>query len=218
METGKSPMTTENLQQLIADLAQVQRRNEEERRLEMEERRLEMEERRLEMEERRRQTAKTDEQLQETGRFLREVGRQLGGLGDKFGSFTEGMAFPSMRKLLEERFHMNAIAPRFRVRRGGRTLELDVLAYSNADIDEVYVVEVKSHLREDGLEQIKNILRQFRDFFPEHADKKIYGILAAVDVSEEVRQKVLREGIYLARIHDEEFELDVPKDFNPRAF
>src|SRR3954452_318274 len=156
METGKSPMTTENLQQLIADLAQVQRRNEEERRLEMEERR-------LEMEERRRQTAKTDEQLQETGRFLREVGRQLGGLGDKFGSFTEGMAFPSMRKLLEERFHMNAIAPRFRVRRGGRTLELDVLAYSNADIDEVYVVEVKSHLREDGLERMKKILREFRE-------------------------------------------------------
>lgn len=190
-------MTTENLQQMIADLAEVQRRNEEERR---------------------RETAKTDKQLRETGRFLREIGRHLGGLGDKFGSFTEGMAFPSMRRLLEEHFHMNVIAPRFRVRRGGRTLELDVLAYSNAQINEVYVVEVKSHLREDGLEQMRKILREFRDFFPEHQDKKIYGILAAVDAPEDVREKVLREGIYLARIHDEEFELDVPKDFKPRAF
>lgn len=183
-------MTTENLHQLIADLAEVQKRSEEERR---------------------RETAKT-------GRFLRELGRQLGGLGDKFGSFTEGMAFPSMRKLLEKRFHMKVVAPRVHARREGRSLEIDVLAYSNAEINEVYVVEVKSHLREDGLEQMKNILHEFRDFFPEHADKKVYGILAAVDAPEDVRARVLREGIYLARIHDEEFELDVPKDFKPRAF
>ena len=65
---------------------------------------------------------------------------------------------------------------------------------------------------------MKKILREFRDFFPEHEDKKVYGILAAVDAPEDVRERVLREGIYLARIHDEEFELAVPKDFNPRAF
>lgn len=183
-------MTTQNLQQMIADLAEVQRRNEEERR---------------------RETAKT-------GRFLREVGRHIGALGDRFGSFTEGMAFPSMRKLLEGRFHMNVVAPRVRARREGRSLEIDVLAYSNARINEVYVVEVKSHLREDGLEQMKNILREFRDFFPEHADKKVYGILAAVDVAKGVREKILKEGIYLARIHDEEFDLDVPKGFEPQAF
>lgn len=183
-------MTTESLQRMIADLTEVQRRNEEERRKE----------------------------VAKTGRFLREVGRQIGSLGEKFGSFTEGMAFPSMRKLLEERFRMNVIAPRVRARRGGRSLELDVLAYSNAEINEVYVVEVKSHLREDGLEQMKKILREFRDFFPEHGDKKVYGILAAVDAPEDVRERVLREGIYLARIHDEEFELAVPEGFKPRAF
>jgi hypothetical protein len=183
-------MTTENLQQLIADLAQESRR----------------------------EAAETSRKFDETGQYLREIGRQLGGLGEKFGSFTEGMAFPSMRKLLEERFQMNVVAPRVRARREGRSLEVDVLAYSNAQINEVYVVEVKSHLREDGLEQMKKILREFRDFFPEHKDKKVYGILAAVDAPMDVQEKVLREGIYLARIHDEEFELDVPKDFKPRAY
>jgi hypothetical protein len=39
-----------------------------------------------------------------------------------------------------------------------------------------------------------------------------------VDAPEDVQERVLREGIYLARIHDEEFELDVPKDFEPRAY
>lgn len=97
-------------------------------------------------------------------------------------------------------------------------MELDVLAYANSDVNAVYVVEVKSHLREDGLEQMRKILRDFREFFPAHRDKKIYGILAAVDAPEDIRQKVLQEGIYLARIHDEEFELEVPEDFKPRAY
>lgn len=153
----------------------------------------------------------------ETERFLREVGRQIGALGDKFGSFTEGMAWPSLRKTLQDRFGMSVIAPRVIARRNGHSLELDAMGYSNSS-DEVYVVEVKSHLREDGLEQIQNILRQFREFFPEHRGKRVYGILAAVDIPEDLRQRVLRSGIYLARIHDEVFDLEVPESFQPRAF
>jgi RecB family endonuclease NucS len=80
------------------------------------------------------------------------------------------------------------------------------------------VVEVKSHLREDGLDQLRRILREFREFFPEHAGKKVYGILAAVDIPDDVAEKTLREGIYLARIHDDQFELQVPEGFQPRAY
>lgn len=152
-----------------------------------------------------------------TWKVVQEVGRQIGALGEKFGSFTEGMALPSMQKLLFDRFHMTVVAPRLRIRKGGRSLELDVLAYSH-EIDEVYIVEVKSHLREDGLEQMLRILRDFRDFFPEHRNKKLFGIVAAVDVSPEMVDRVLKAGLYLARIHDEEFQLQVPADFAPRAF
>ena len=31
---------------------------------------------------------------------LEELGKQIGGLGEKFGGFTEGMALPSMTKIL----------------------------------------------------------------------------------------------------------------------
>ncbi len=155
--------------------------------------------------------------MQETDRFLKEVGRQLGGLGDKFGSFTEGLALPSMTKILTERFHMSVVSPSVRVESDGRAFEIDVLAYSGKR-DEVYVVEVKSHLRMDAIRQIKRILREFHDFIPGHRGKRLYGILAGVDAPKAVRERVLREGIYLAIIHDEEFELQVPADFQPRAF
>jgi hypothetical protein len=160
----------------------------------------------------------TDRRLRETDQKLREVGEQLGKLGNKFGSFTEGLALPSMTKILSRDFDMAFIAPRVRMRRNGHSMELDVFAYSKDPEGDAVVVEVKSHLQEDGLEQMRQILRDFREFFPEHAHRKVYGILAAVDVPDNLRAQVLREGIYLARIHDGQFELQVPAGFQPRAF
>ena len=157
-------------------------------------------------------------QLQDNAKQLQELGRQIGGLGEKWGGFTEGLALPSMTKILKQRFGATFVSPRAKAFRDGRTMEVDVLAYSNSGSDEVYVVEVKSHLREEGLQQTLQILKDFRFFYPQFADKKLYGILASVDAPQNVQERVLREGIYLANIHDGVFEIRVPDDFKPHAF
>jgi len=164
------------------------------------------------------QMKKTDEQMKKTDRKIKELGKQIGGLADKFGSFTEGLALPSMEKILRKKLAMEVISPRVRVRKGGEEMEIDVLAYSNGDINTVYVVEVKSHAREDSINQLKNILARFRHFFPEHHRKQVYGILTAVNMSADVRKKALQEGLYVARIHDDVFKLDIPKDFQPQRW
>ncbi len=165
-----------------------------------------------------RQFKETDRRFKETDRRLRELGKQIGGLGEKFGSFTEGLALPSMERLLRERFGMEVISPSVRVTKGDRHLELDVLSYANGPIACAYVVEVKSHLREEAITQLQDILGRFREFFPEHRDKRLFGILAAVDMSGEMRERVLKAGFYPARIHDQVFELVAPEGFEPRPF
>jgi len=150
----------------------------------------------------------------ETDRLLQENARMLKRLGEKFGGFTDGIAYPSMQSVLFERFGMSVISPQISSRKNGRTLEIDVMAYGK---DAVYVVEV-SHFHEDGIQQILRILREFHDFYSNHKDKKVYGILAAVDIPEDLEKRVLKEGIYLARIHDDTFEITVPDSFQPRAF
>ncbi|WP_295402308.1 DUF3782 domain-containing protein [uncultured Thiocystis sp.] len=164
----------------------------------------------------------TDRKFQEssrkTDRQLKELGKQIGGLGEKFGSFTEGLALPSMETLLRERFGMEVVSPSVRISKAGQHLEIDVLSYANGPINAAYVVEVKSHLREEAIAQLKALLERFRTFFPEHRDKRVYGILAAVDLSAAMRERVLSEGFYVARIHDQVFELDVPEGFQPRAY
>jgi len=160
----------------------------------------------------------TDRKFQETDRLIKELGQQIGGLGNKFGSFTEGLALPSMQKILRQRFGVDTVSPSVRLNREGQHLEIDVLAYANGDINAAYVVEVKSHLREKDIEQILKILERFPVWFPEHRDKALYGILAAVDIPEALISQVLAQGLYLAQIHDDLFEMQVPDDFRPRRF
>jgi len=158
------------------------------------------------------------QQQKETDKQLKELGKQIGGLGAKFGSFTEGLALPSMETILRQRFGMEVVSPSVRVSKDGQHLEINVLAYTNGELNTAYIVEVKSHDRQEDITQLKSILQRFRRFFPEHKDKKLYGILAAVDLSPELREKILQEGLYVARIHDQVFELDIPDNFQPQPY
>jgi hypothetical protein len=156
--------------------------------------------------------------MSQTEKMIKELGKQIGGLGEKFGSFTEGMAFPSMQKVLREQFGMDSIATRYKVKQQDRVLELDVFGHTNGTTNKAIIVEVKSHLREEHIEQILQQLRDVKKFLPEHANKRFIGILAVVDSTEYLRQKVLNEGLYYAEIHDDMFQVKVPENFKARVF
>ena len=76
-----------------------------------------------------RQQKENAQQQKKTDKQLKELGQQIGGLGAKFGSFTEGLALPSMEKILRQRFGMEVISPSVRVSKDGKHLEIDVLAF-----------------------------------------------------------------------------------------
>ena len=166
----------------------------------------------------RERSLETDRKFQETNLQLKELGKQIGGLGSKFGSFTEGLALPSMEAILQQRFGMTVVLPRVRAKQQGEHLEIDVLAYANGEVNRAFLVEVKSHPREEAITQLKITLSRFRDFFPEHGDKQLYGILAAVDWPPALKAQAIAEGLYVARIHDDVFDLEVEQDFQPRVF
>jgi hypothetical protein len=158
------------------------------------------------------------EERKKTEREIRRVNKQLGELGNKFGSFTEGLALPSMEKILYQQFKMDVVAPRAKARQNGQTLEIDVLAYDNGSRNEAYLVEVKSHLTPEGIEQMLKTIERFPKFFGAHRDRTIYGVIAAVNIPYNLRSEVLNKGLYLARIHDGEFELLTPPGFKPAPF
>jgi len=211
-------MTDDELKELVASLAIAQRETDrqfKETDRQLRESKLEVD---RQFQETNRQFKKTDRQLKETDRQLKELGVQIGGIGNKFGSFTEGLAFPAMEKILKQEFGLERISSRVKSSQDDRTLEIDVLGYSNGENNKVVVVEIKSHLRLRDIEQVLKILEEFRNFFPEYADKQLYGMIAVVDASKETLQKVLDAGLYLGRIHDNQFNLMKSRDFVPRCF
>ena len=211
---------------ILQETAQRQRQFEidmEQRRAQEDKRRAEeqvQEEKRRAEEEKRRAEAQVQEEKRraEDTKSMRELREQLGGLGNKFGSFTEGMAFPSMEKVLRKRFGMTTVTTRYKTRRDNETIEIDVLGLANGALNTVMVVEVKSHFKERDIEQMLRLMDRFTEFFPEHKGKKLYGIMAYVDGSEETRQMALNAGFYVAHIHDEIFDLDTVTPFIPRDF
>lgn len=164
------------------------------------------------------QGQETDRRMRQTEAMIRELKQQVGGLGNKFGSFTEGLALPSIEKILRQRFRAEVITPRVRIDRNGLSAEFDVVAWSNGANNTAFVVEIKSHLREDGIEQLLKNLAQFAYCFPEHANKKLYGLVAAVDIPRAVLQRALAQGLYVARIEEDNFELLNAADFIARDF
>ena len=165
-----------------------------------------------------RRIEETDRQMKETDRQIKELGRQIGGLGDKFGYFTEGMALPSMERILMERFGMTTIMPRVRTRKDGEEIQIDVLAYANGTIDLAVVVEVKSRVKRDAVEQLRKVMVRFHEFYPEYRDKAVMGILAGIDWDRGVAEEAREAGFPTASIRGDMFELTTPEGFEARKW
>ena len=163
--------------------------------------------------------AKTEESARETQASLRELKQQIGALGNKFGSYTEGLANPSLHRILRETFHMDNVARGVRVSRGGRSQEYDLIGTTNSGQNEAVVVEIKSNLTEAELRKFEQKLSDFFELLPEHRGKTLYGLLAAVDATDEMNKRVAKRGFFLARAHDDLFVLEpAPRGFTPKRF
>jgi hypothetical protein len=99
-----------------------------------------------------------------------------------------------------------------------RKLELDALAYSNTGRNEAFVVEIKSTLSLSAIDQLKETLEKFREFFPEHRDKKLFGIICAIEDQDKIVEEVLNNGFYFARVRDGFFKIVNPKGFKAKEY
>ena len=155
----------------------------------------------------------------ETDRQIKELGTQIGGLGRKFGSFAEGLSYASIEKILREDFELNEfVTPAARMRKEGREEEYDVLAYSNGSIDKGMIVEIKSKLRQEDIDQMKRKMEEVFYWLPEHKNTAFYGMVAYVSGPSDLKKQIIENGWYMARVGDEIFEMETPMGFQPRGY
>jgi hypothetical protein len=165
-----------------------------------------------------RRAAEAEQRSQALDRQIKELGKQIGGLGNKFGRFTEGMALPSVKKLLRKRFGVEDFMPRRERSVGSETIELDALGVVNGTRNEAYIVEIKSHLRSDALEQMRSILGHFRSIFTEYQQMKLYGVIVAGDASAEALREARQAGFYVISFDDNIMHFHDGNGFVPKAY
>ena len=159
----------------------------------------------------------SDERLKRIEKMIEENGKQIGGLGNKFGGYTEAMAMPSIRRILEERFDADFLGPiQYKRNKELPALQVDAWGLSRNGTGVAYIVETKSKFRDEHIEQIWKLVERFRCYREEQA---VYPMLAAVQISEEQRQRVWDEGIYLIDINEGVFRYaEPPKGFKAKGY
>ena len=161
-------------------------------------------------------------EVRKTEKVVKNLAKQMGELGKKWGTFTEGLSGPSIRKILMDKLGATNVVFNAVSNEGGENMELDALGTVNGDVQKAYVVEIKSHLRDEALDQLLKILEKFPKGFPAHKDKAVYGVIACMHAPDNLIKKLRNNGIYLAVASDDILRLQSfpsfkPMNFNPQS-
>jgi hypothetical protein len=127
-----------------------------------------------------RRMAAADRSMEELRQTVANASREVGRLGDRWGTFVENLVEPAVLRLFQER----GIEIRLLYRRAvsdipGARMEVDILAV-NGDV--AVVVEVKSRLAKEDVDDFCESLQRFKQAFPDWVNHQVYGAVAAMNL------------------------------------
>jgi hypothetical protein len=163
-----------------------------------------------------REIQQTARQMRETDKKLQETTKNVDSLTGKWGKFVEGLVAPAAERLFRERgIRVDRVYQRARARKDGESMEIDVLA---VDGEHAVLIEVKSTLGLEDIQEHVERMAKFKTFFPEYADRKAVGAMAAIVIDEGVDRYAYKNGLFVIAqsgdtvqvMNDEKF---VPKEW-----
>jgi hypothetical protein len=156
----------------------------------------------------RQQAEKNREQDREEARKERiSFNKRMAELSDSMGTLVEDMVVPNAERIASEIFPDDPvldISPLARRRRGGESMELDLLAAGERNL---MVVESKRRLRPEDPDTFLAKLKRIPEFFPEYARHRIIPVLASLRIEPSMVANLTSRKIYGLAFGDETMEL-----------
>jgi hypothetical protein len=147
---------------------------------------------------------------------IAQVNKQIGDLGGKWGRFVENMVAPACETLfLKKGIPVHQVAQRLKRHLAEKTLEIDVLVTNEVH---VLVVEVKSTLGVTDVKEFVEDLSQFRLFFPEYAQKDLYGAVAGIEIEKGAAKFAYRQGLFVLAQSGETVTILNNDNFQPKCW
>jgi RecB family endonuclease NucS len=160
---------------------------------------------------------KTELLQQENSKQIKEISKQIGGLNNSIGEYTENFLKQSIETLLKESFDVEVVTHDLKAKKTDKNMQIDAIGYSNSNRNELYLVELKTKLRAQDITQLDKIVKNVFTFLPEHKNKKVFGVLIAVNFDEKLAKQITDKGYYFAHISGGLLVLDQPSNFKVKV-
>ena len=141
---------------------------------------------------------KIDERFEETEKLVDRLAKQIGGVDKIFGDMAEYVSFTNLKRLLREQagIEIKAVGKRWKIDHEGREYEFDLIAVGT---NAVVVVEVKTTLRSDDIDDFAAIMPDVPAIFPEYRHMDIYGGFAYMKAQDGTEKRAHRHGLLTIR-------------------
>ncbi len=168
------------------------------------------------------QAQETDRRFRETERFIRELSKEtdkkIGRLTNRLGEFVEELIKPAVVRLFQNRgipvhklySDVSANNPQLNL-----ATQIDLLVV-NGEV--CALIEVKSKLSIDDVNEHIERMKKFKLLFPEYADKKAFGAVASMVIAENVTKYAYKKGFFVIAQQGESVAFLNDDNFEPTAW
>jgi hypothetical protein len=147
-----------------------------------------------------------------------QMNKHWGDLANKWGTLVEDLVFPSFPSVIYKKFNeeiVDKMTRRVRKLPDGRIKEFDLIAISR---QHVFLNSTKSQLTSHYVDEFVEDIGLFWNFFPQHRDKKLIGVMASPYIDESVLIYAERNGFLVLGIGMEIMEIKNRPDFQPKTW
>jgi hypothetical protein len=163
-----------------------------------------------------RRSAEAERSMAELKRTVERTSKAVDSLTTRWGRFVEELVEPAVLRLFQEKgIDIKEVYPRARVKRQGIAMEIDILGVDDTDL---VVVECKSRLSQDDVDEFIEKLTRFKIAFPHYQNYRAYGAVAGIEINEGVDRYAYRKGLFVIKPSGDTVAIINDADFQPNTW
>ena len=126
--------------------------------------------------------AEADRSMAELRRTVDRTSKSVDALTTRWGRFVEELVMPAVLQLFQAKgIDVKEVYPRAQTKRQGLAMEIDILV---VDDTELVLVECKSRLSKDDVDDFLKKLNRFKAAFPHYKSYAAYGAVAGIEIND----------------------------------
>ncbi len=163
-----------------------------------------------------RRAAEAERSMAELKRTVERTSKAVDSLTTRWGRFVEELVEPAVLRLFQEKgIDIKEVYPRARVKRQGIAMEIDILGVDDTDL---VVVECKSRLSQDDVDEFIEKLTRFKIAFPHYQNYRAYGAVAGIEINKGVDRYAYKKGLFVIKPSGDTVAIINDANFQPNTW